>query len=138
MNNKMTWDEVAQKRLAALWQDKLSGSEIAAIINKEFNKNLSRCSILGQARRMGLSRSPSALDSTHSLNFIVTNPTRKPLDVDIYAGDLSSTKTLFEAKSSDCHYPYDDGLICGRAVCDSHPSYCEFHFKKCYTHWGKK
>ena len=130
------WDRIVGLRaaLAQCITDKLSARQAAEKISELAGKRMSRNSLIGYARRMGLNfdgkRVPSGLKRPRKQfanpNWVYRKPTApEPIsEVPIDPGFLGLK--LEQLENNQCRYPHGEGpfLFCGQPA---DGSWCEYH-----------
>lgn len=117
---------------------------IATILNKMFNLDLTRNSIIGQMNGLGLSKprtvrysaSPPPRIKRKGNRVITTKPLPppkpEPVIVDVGVAPRTDLISIFDLKPTSCRWPYGNEApfqFCGATVCngDQNNSYCLYH-----------
>ena len=124
--------------------DELSMTEIAERLNREFETNLSRNSIIGRCHRLNLARRPAVFNVHHSkkrAEKMIPINRRVRVDAPIVpempvVEDTSAGITIMQLRATTCRWPLGDlmetrppYLYCGKPALIECP-YCKTHTER--------
>lgn len=128
----MMWPHEYLFELEKLWDEGLSGSQIAVAFYEKFGVEFSRNAVIGKANRLKLE--PRAERTNPNGNRAASRkPPVKVIPLALKANEvpIHQRKTLFDLRTSDCRWPYGDPgsnsfFFCGAERELGH-SYCLAH-----------
>jgi hypothetical protein len=136
------WSSEMEDQMRALWTAGKTGTQIANALSKAFDRKVSRSSIMGKARRMGLPlrkigsapRTPKPPKPARKPNFNIRGD--KPEDVKPPSRsdlpDVPGPRACGIFELSGCRWPVGTNLFCNERV-EGDSSYCAAHWARSHA-----